>query len=170
MFTPGHVRFQDGKERDTTNSVTRVNVKIPEIRSNRCSFGVVVGVRAQRPLWGTIFVCPPRALAPSLAALTRDVTRPQTAIRHSAHFAFRRRRSPSLSLPLSLAFVSHVVKCAITEGGREGGRRLVPVLTHFKNPIDVVRGLKVKDVYFRAKVPPSIGRKRSKNVSSSLAI
>ena len=48
--------------------------------------------------------------------------------------------------------------------------RLVPVLTHFKNPIDVVRGLKVKDVFFCAKVPPSIGRKRSKNVSSSLAI
>ena len=48
--------------------------------------------------------------------------------------------------------------------------RLVPVLTHSQNPIDVVRGSKVKDVFFRAKVPPSIGRKRSKNVSSSLAI
>ena len=38
---------------------------------------------------------------------------------------------------------------------------LAGVLTHSKNPIGVVRGSKMKDVFFRAKVLPSIGRKRS---------
>ena len=39
--------------------------------------------------------------------------------------------------------------------------RLVPGRTHSKNPIGVVRGSKVKDFFFHAKVLPSIGRKRS---------
>ena len=34
---------------------------------------------------------------------------------------------------------------------------LVPVFTHSKKPKDVVGVFRVKDVFFHAKVPPSIG-------------
>ena len=46
--------------------------------------------------------------------------------------------------------------------------RLVPEITHSKKPIDVVRVLKVKNVFIHLKVLPSIVRKRSKIFSSSL--
>ena len=39
--------------------------------------------------------------------------------------------------------------------------RLVPGGTHSQNPIGVDRVSKVKDIFFRAKVLPSMGRKRS---------
>ena len=75
--------YLKSERNEITNKDTRVNLKIPPIRRNRCSFGVVVGVRAQHPLWPG----GPFRLSPSIAALTRNVTRPQTAIRHSPHFA-----------------------------------------------------------------------------------
>ena len=61
--------------------VAHVNLKAPPDSGNRCSLslGDDAGVRAPRPLR--------RYFAPLATALTRDVTRPQTAVRHSAHFA-----------------------------------------------------------------------------------
>ena len=121
--------YLKSERNEITNKDTRVNLKIPPIRRNRCSFGVVVGVRAQHPLWPG----GPFRLSPSIAALTRNVTRPQTAIRHSAHFA----DAHAHPLSLSFAFVSprskirHYQTAAAAAAREEPNNE--PILRHPEN-------------------------------------
>ena len=136
----GIPRLNDRRKRNTYY-VTQVDLKIPRVLSMQqvsrvrcccCQSACSASIAARGPLRLSPL---PSSLPPSLSlgALTRDVTRPQTAIRHSAHFA----DAHAHPLSLSFAFVSprskirHYQTAAAAAAREEPNNE--PILRHPEN-------------------------------------